>query len=127
LTLLTPGLASRTRVRTSLYATRYGTKLEDGTLAYKGLQHRHWTRKAFLPRRGCWSWFCPCTGDWYYWCRAESAFLPVRRLLRSPPVVDRLSLEEQPLGCENVPEVSAQAPRVARAKASQGARTARKD
>jgi hypothetical protein len=64
-------------VSTPSYASKFGTKLRNGRVAYKGRNHRHWTRKAYSGRYGCWLWFDPSTGVWYFWAGSRVCFLPV--------------------------------------------------
>jgi hypothetical protein len=82
-------------------------RLKNGRYAYKGLHHRHWTRKFFSPRWRCWLWFCPCTEVWYYWCGSRGYFLEVRYLVVSAPsTMDPDSTIEQPPEADQVPEAT---------------------
>jgi hypothetical protein len=72
-------------VSTAQYAQTYGTRLKSGQIAYKGIGHRHWSRRWYSQRWGCWCWYCPCTCEWYYWCGDRDYYLPVRYLTVVPP------------------------------------------
>jgi hypothetical protein len=72
-------------VTTDRYASRFGTKLKNGGYAYKGLNHRHWSRRFVCHRWHCVCWYCPCVGGWYYWCASHDCYLPVRYIVVYPP------------------------------------------
>jgi hypothetical protein len=85
------------------YASRYGVRLSGGAFAYKGRDHRHWTRRHFSPAWGAWFWYDAGTTGWYYWSAPQGHYLPVSYLATVAPTTD-----EEPPTAENVDVASSE-------------------
>lgn len=106
-TVKPPTASGNTRVKVTDYAPRYGVKLKNGYYGYRGIDHRHWSRKYYSPQWRCWCWFCPSTDQWYYWCGDRDLYLPVRYLVVVPPTVaEEESTAELPPDASEVPQTN---------------------
>jgi hypothetical protein len=94
-----PGRAATGTIAMARYAKTYGQKFKGG-VRYQGRWHRHWTRRSYSNRWGCWCWFCPSARCWYYWCGAQDCYYPVNCMNEFPPSTG----DEMPPDCENVPQ-----------------------
>jgi len=58
------------------YHLRCGTKFDYG-YCYHGFNHCHWSYCCFDRYLGCYTYWCPCTCSYYYYCQPYECFYPV--------------------------------------------------
>jgi hypothetical protein len=83
------------------YARLNGVRLSSGVIAYKGLNHRHWSQRFYSKAWRTWTWYDASTAGWYYWNSSRGYFLPVSQIIKYPPIEN-----EVPPGADSIVEVS---------------------
>jgi len=52
---------------------------------YAGRGHRHWTHGYWWGRYGCYTYYCPDTGCWYYWYAPDDCYYPCSYIEHATP------------------------------------------
>jgi hypothetical protein len=58
------------------YFVTYSRKASFGYF-FPGRVHTHWTRRVFSDYYGCYTYYCPFSTSWYYWCEPFGCYYPV--------------------------------------------------
>lgn len=71
-----------------------------------GFRHRgfrNWNRYCWFPSYGCYGYFCPDDGLWYYWYGPNNCYLPVDDMAAYPPDDSVNAPPSLPPGATSVP------------------------
>jgi len=63
--------------------------------------YRGWTRYCWFPSYGCYGYYCPDDGCWYYWYGPDDSYRPVSDMAGYPP--DKSTPPSLPPGATSVP------------------------
>jgi hypothetical protein len=66
----------QSQIKFQNYHLTYGRKFSGG-YCYVGNTHQHWVSTIWAPDCGCYTYYCPYTSVWYYWCQPDGCFYPV--------------------------------------------------
>jgi hypothetical protein len=68
------------------YHMTHGSRMKNGSYYYKGKNHSHWTHRYWWGKYGCYAYYCPSTGGWYYWYAPDDCYYPVSYIATATPV-----------------------------------------
>src|SRR4051794_32467068 len=69
------------------YHLSHGKKFSHGYY-YAGHHHKHWTKKMYWKKYGCYCYWCPDTSCWYYWCAPRDCWFPCSYAVEAAPTCE---------------------------------------
>ena len=94
--------ASKATTKVTVHATaKAQTNHRTSNVRFHVRSYRGWNAYCWFPRFGCYGFYDPCCGGWFYWCQPAGQFLPVDSLATNVPTTSGATL--LPAGAVPVP------------------------